>query len=51
MGYYLLKNDVHSLKKVRVNIVLRQFEEFYNVYGIKQGDDMYVSPENRIKVW
>ncbi|MDR5588971.1 MULTISPECIES: M13 family metallopeptidase [Clostridium] len=51
MESYLLKNDVHSPKKARVNIVLSQFEEFYNVYGIKQGDDMYVSPENRIKVW
>ncbi|WP_315082310.1 M13-type metalloendopeptidase [uncultured Clostridium sp.] len=51
MEYYLLKNDVHSPKKVRVNTVLSQFEEFYDVYGIKQDDDMYVSPENRIKVW
>lgn len=29
------KNDVHFPKKIRVNIVLSQFEEFYNVYGIK----------------
>ena len=38
MESYLLKNYVHSSKKIRVNIILSQFEEFYNVYGIKQGE-------------
>ncbi len=43
MELHLLKNDVHSPKKVRVNIVLSQFEDFYNAYCIKQGGDMYIS--------
>lgn len=48
---YLLKNDPHSPKKVRVNAVLSQFEEFYETYDIKEGDDMYVKPENRVGIW
>ena len=48
---YLLKNDPHSPKKVRVNSVLSQFEEFYETYGVKKGDKMYINPENRLVVW
>lgn len=48
---YLLNNDPHSPKKVRVNAVLSQFEEFYQTYDIKEGDDMYVKPEDRVGIW
>lgn len=48
---YLLNNDPHSPKKVRVNGVLSQFEEFYETYNINPGDKMYVSPEDRIGIW
>lgn len=48
---YLLNNDPHSPKKVRVNGVLSQFEEFYKTYDIKPGDKMYVEPENRVGIW
>lgn len=48
---YLLKNDPHSPKKVRVNGVLSQFEEFYETYGVKEGDKMYINPDKRLVVW
>lgn len=48
---YLLNNDPHAPKKVRVNAVLSQFEEFYNVYDIKEGDKMYIKPEERVAIW
>lgn len=48
---YLLNNDPHAPKKVRVNAVLSQFEEFYKTYNIKEGDKMYVKPEDRIGIW
>ena len=48
---YLLNNDPHAPKKVRVNGVLSQFEEFYKTYGIKPGDKMYVKPEDRVGIW
>lgn len=48
---YLLNNDSHAPKKVRVNVVLSQFEDFYETYNIKEGDEMYVKPEERVGIW
>ncbi|WP_160693290.1 M13 family metallopeptidase [Clostridium sp. C2-6-12] len=48
---YLLNNDPHAPKKIRVNAVLSQFEEFYKTYNIKEGDKMYVNPEDRVGIW
>ncbi len=43
--------DVHALAYLRVNAVLQQFEEFYETYDIKEGDGMYLAPEDRVAVW
>ena len=43
--------DEHSPAEARVNAVLSSVDKFYDVYEIKETDKMYVSPENRIKVW
>ena len=43
--------DVHSRGVVRVNAVVVSLDEFYEVYGIKEGDPMYVAPEDRLKLW
>ncbi|BCZ44361.1 membrane metallo endopeptidase [Clostridium gelidum] len=48
---YLLNNDPHAPKKIRVNAVLSQFEEFYKTYGIKEDDKMYVKPKDRVGIW
>ena len=47
----LLQKDSHSPNKVRANIVVAQFQEFYDTYGVKEGDDMYIKPEDRLKVY
>lgn len=47
----MLETDVHSPAKVRVNRVLSNFEEFYNCYGIIEGDGMYIPKEKRINIW
>lgn len=46
-----LKYDPYSPDKVRVNATLQQFKRFYQTYGIKEGDKMYVSPKYRLKIW
>ncbi|MCC0782500.1 M13 family metallopeptidase [Clostridioides sp. ES-S-0108-01] len=44
-------SDEHAPKKLRVNKVLQNFEEFYKTYKIGEGDGMYVAPKNRVKIW
>ena len=45
------KTDVHSLGKWRVNGALRNIDDFYTAFGIKEGDAMYMAPEDRINIW
>ena len=49
--YLCLTQDVHPLSYLRTNVSLQQFNEFYDTYDIKEGDNMYLAPENRISVW
>ncbi|MBQ4363131.1 MAG: M13 family peptidase, partial [Oscillospiraceae bacterium] len=46
-----LDNDVHAPSVVRINAVVACFDEFYDIYGVKEGDPMYVAPEERIRRW
>ncbi len=46
-----LKLDVHSPDRIRVNAVLSSNEKFYETYDVKEGDDMYISPDKRIRRW
>lgn len=48
---YCLSFDVHSPNKVRANVVLGQFEEFYKTYGVTENDKMYIKPEYRLQIW
>ena len=45
------KTDVHSLGKWRVNAALKNIDDFYTAFDIKEGDAMYLSPEERINIW
>jgi predicted metalloendopeptidase len=36
---------------LRVNVPLQQYDEFLDFYDIKEGDGMYLSPENRVTIW
>jgi len=46
-----IADDVHSPALIRVNAVLSTMEAFYETYGIKEGDGMYIAPEKRISRW
>ena len=43
--------DTHPLHYLRGNVTVQQFDEFNETYGIKEGDGMYIKPEDRIAVW
>lgn len=47
----LLYMDVHASGNVRTDRVLQSIDKFYEVYDIKEGDGMYVAPENRVQIW
>ena len=46
-----LAYDCHSPEVIRVNAILGTVDCFYDVYDVKEGDGMYISPENRISRW
>ncbi|MDO4272596.1 MAG: M13 family metallopeptidase [Eubacteriales bacterium] len=45
------QSDMHAPNNLRCNRVLSNFQEFYDTYDIKEGDGMYVAPEDRINIW
>ncbi len=45
------KIDVHSLGKWRVNGSLRNIESFFKAFSIKEGDNMYLAPADRVVIW
>ena len=47
----LLKNDVHSPNKLRSNIQVRNFPEWYETFGVKETDQMYIPEDKRIIIW
>ena len=48
---FLNYNDPHPKFYQRTNVTVQQFDEFYETYDIKPGDNMYLAPEERILVW
>lgn len=43
--------DVHAPPLFRVNLIVRQFEEFYTAFDIKPTEKGYIPPEERIIFW
>ena len=50
-AYYVASYNEHPLNYLRVNATVAQFDEFYETYGIEEGDGMYIAPEDRVKIW
>lgn len=47
----MLVVDPHSPPIFRVNGALKNIDEFYSAYNIKEGDAMFISSEKRAKIW
>ncbi len=43
--------DVHSLGENRVNVAIRNFQEFFDAFGIKEGDKMWRPESERVRIW
>jgi len=47
----ILATGPHSPPKFRTNGVMRNLPAFYAAYGVKEGDKLYLPPEQRVKIW
>ncbi|MDR0661616.1 MAG: M13 family metallopeptidase [Prevotellaceae bacterium] len=45
------KEDPHSLGRWRVNATLKHINQFYDAFDVKEGDGMYIAPEERAAIW
>ena len=43
--------DVHSAGHLRINGGVAQCSAWYDAFGVKEGDALYVAPENRVNIW
>jgi putative endopeptidase len=46
-----LVTDPHSPAEYRVNGTVPNVPAFYEAFGVKEGDKMYLPPEKRVKIW
>lgn len=46
-----IKTDPHSPRQYRVNGVVRNIPEFYEEFGVKDDEDLYLPPQARVKIW
>ncbi|MDZ4714633.1 MAG: M13 family metallopeptidase [Cytophagales bacterium] len=46
-----INTDPHSPGVFRVNGVVRNIPEFYDAFGIKPTDTLYLAPGQRVKIW
>jgi predicted metalloendopeptidase len=47
----LLKTDPHLPGMMRVNGTLPNQPGFYEAFGVKPGDKMYLKPKERVNIW
>ena len=45
------KSDPHSLGRWRVNGALPHIDMWYEAFGVKEGDKMYIPKEKRLSLW
>ncbi len=46
-----INTDPHSPRQYRVNGAVRNVPEFYEAFGVAETDEMYLAPEDRVKIW
>lgn len=43
--------DPHAPARYRVNGVVRNFDEWYEAFGVTEDHELYLPPEKRIRIW
>jgi putative endopeptidase len=47
----LVQTDPHSPEHIRANAAPSNMQEFYDAFGVKEGDKMYRAKEDRVEIW
>ena len=47
----MLLTDPHSPPAARGQLPLRNIDAWYQAFGVKEGDKLYLKPEERVKIW
>lgn len=47
----LLSIDVHAPAKLRANMQVKNLQEFYDTFDVKEGDPMYLAEDKRVNIW
>lgn len=43
--------DPHSPPRFRINGIVRNMDPWYAAFGVKEGDALYLAPEQRVVIW
>jgi putative endopeptidase len=43
--------DVHSPPRFRIDGPMRNIDAWYDAWGVKEGDKLYLKPEDRVRIW
>ncbi|GAA0752784.1 M13 family metallopeptidase [Psychroflexus lacisalsi] len=46
-----VKTDPHSPGQYRAYVPLQNIDAFYDAFDVKEGDDMFIAPEERVRIW
>jgi putative endopeptidase len=46
-----LATNPHSPPEFRCNGVIRNLTEFYQAFGVKEGDKLWLPPKSRVRIW
>lgn len=48
---YLVTSDVHSPPPYRVNGIVRNMDDWYEAFQVGPDDELYLPPEERVRIW
>ena len=46
-----IKTDPHSPGMYRAYVPLQNIDAFYEAFDVQAGDEMYIAPEDRVRIW
>ena len=46
-----IASNEHSLPEARVHGVVHNIDAWYDAFGAKPGDKLYLAPDQRVRIW